>query len=157
MRRAQAFTLIEVIIAVFILMLLLAMAVPSLTGVLADQRLRQSLDSFNRLVREAQNRSISEHRPFLLVWRDSSVELRPEFLLPEDDPNPIATYPLPKGASLTLDLTAALTKEPPAEWIFWATGTCEPATIKFAGRDGVWMANYSPLTATAELKNYAAR
>jgi type II secretory pathway pseudopilin PulG len=157
MRSRLAFTLIEVVIAVFILMLLLAMAVPSLTGVLADKRLRRSLDTFNKMVHQAQERSISEHRPYLIVWRSNGIELRPEVLLKDDDPNPVATFPLERGDSFTLNLTAALTKDPPAEWIFWPSGTCEPATVKFVGRDGTWMANYSPLTAIPELKNYAAR
>lgn len=141
----------------FILMLLLGMAVPSLTGVLADKRLRRSLDTFNKFVRHAQDLSISEHRSYLIVWRDDSLELRPEALLKDDESAPVDTMPVERGDAFTLNLTAALTKDPPAEWIFWPTGTCEPATVKFVGRDGTWLASYSPLTATPELKNYAAR
>src|SRR2546430_10264686 len=53
MRRQRGFTLVEVIIAVFILLLLLTLAVPSLNGVLADKRLHRSLDRFNELVRQS--------------------------------------------------------------------------------------------------------
>ena len=62
-----------------------------------------------------------------------------------------------KGESFALKLTAALSKDPPPEWIFWPTGTCEPANVKFGGRDGTWTASYSPLTARAQLIFYAAR
>jgi type II secretory pathway pseudopilin PulG len=156
-RRSHAFTLIEIVISIFIVMLLLMLAIPSLSGVMADRRLRRSLDGFNRLVYQAQERSTGEHRPYLLVWTNKGIDLRPEALLKGDDAAPVAHYEIEKGDSLNLNLTAALAKDPPAEWVFWPTGTCEPADIKFAGRDGNWTASYSPLTARAQLTAYAAR
>ena len=62
---SRAFTLIEIIIAVAILTVILLMAVPSLEGVFADRKLRVSLDGFNRLVRQAQERSVAERRAVL--------------------------------------------------------------------------------------------
>ena len=56
-------------------LLLLMLAVPSLEGVLADKRLRRSLDRFNDLVRQAQERSVADHRAYLIVWRDKGVSL----------------------------------------------------------------------------------
>ena len=43
MQRRNGFTLIEITIAVVILVVALLIAVPSVTGVLADRRLRRSL------------------------------------------------------------------------------------------------------------------
>ena len=77
MRSRRAFTLIEIAISVFILLLIVMIAVPSLTGVMADHRLRRSLDDFNNLVRQAQERSVSERRPYLLVWSRNTISLRP--------------------------------------------------------------------------------
>ena len=62
MQRLRAFTLIEIALSIFILMLLLMLAVPSLSGVIANRRLKQSLDGFNQLVRQAQERSVTERR-----------------------------------------------------------------------------------------------
>lgn len=156
-RKARAFTLIEVVISIFILMLLIMLAVPSVTGVLADRRLRHSLDSFNKLVYQAQERSIGEHRPYLLVWTTNSVELHPEIALKEDDPKPAAALPLARGESLQLTLPSALVKDPPPQWIFWPSGACEPASVKFTGRDGTWSATYSPLSARSQLSAYVPR
>ena len=133
------------------------LAVPSFTGVLADRRLRRSLDSFNNLVHEAQQRSLAEHRAYLLVVGTKSVELRPEALIKGDDPKPVAEFPIGRGETVKLVLPAALTKDPPAEWIFWPTGTCEPAEVQFAGPNGIWTANYSALSAQPTLTTYAAR
>src|SRR5437660_1309856 len=46
-RRRDGFTLVELAIAVVILVVLMMLAVPSMNGVLADRRLRRSLDAFN--------------------------------------------------------------------------------------------------------------
>jgi prepilin-type N-terminal cleavage/methylation domain-containing protein len=157
MKREAGFTLVEIIIAVVIMLLVLALSVPSLNGVLADRRLRRSLDEVNSMVRNAQERSIAERRSYLIVWRDNQLELEPETLLKGEDPRPVALLKLQKGDSFTLGFPAAVEKKTPAEWIFWSSGNCEPAVVGYRGRDGGWTANYSALTARAELVNYVAR
>jgi type II secretion system protein H len=157
MRREEGFTLVEIMIAVVIMLLVLALSVPSLNGVLADRRLRRSLDELNSLVRQAQERSIAERRSYLIVWLDNQLALRPEVLLKGEDPKPVAILRWQKGDSFKLAFPAALEEEPPAEWVFWSSGNCEPAVVNYRGSDGGWTAKYSALTARAELVNYAAR
>ena len=157
MQRFQAFTLIEIALSIFILMLLLLLAVPSLSGVIANRRLKQSLDSFNQLVRQAQERSVTERRAYLIVWGKSSVVLRPEFFTKDEEEKATSVFRLPKESWLKVSLPVALTDNPPAEWIFWPSGTCEPARVQFKGPAGTWTADYSPLTAQPELTQYAAR
>jgi type II secretory pathway pseudopilin PulG len=156
-RRFRGFTLIEIVLAVFILMLLLLLAVPSLNGVLADRRLRRSLVDFNKLVHQAQERSVTERRPYLIVWGKGSVLVRPEAFVKGEEVKATAEFQLNRGETLKLSLPAALTKRHPPEWIFWPSGTCEPAIVEFQGAFGSWAANYSPLTTRPELTNYAAR
>ena len=157
MQRFRAFTLIEIALSIFILMLLLMLAVPSLSGVIANRRLKQSLDGFNQLVRQAQERSVTERRAYLIVWGKSSVLLRPEVFTKDEEEKPTAVLRLPKGSWIKVSLPAALIGKPPAEWIFWPSGTCEPAIVQFRGPAGTWTADYSPLTAQPELTQYAAR
>jgi type II secretory pathway pseudopilin PulG len=156
-RKSAAFTLIEIVISVFILMLLVLLAVPSVSGVAADRRLRRSLDTFNGMVHEAQQRSMRDHRPYLLVWTDKTIELRREVSVKSEDPAPVNEFRVSRGESLALSLPYALRKEPPAEWIFWPSGSCEPARVTYKGHDGTWTADYSPLTAQAQILYYAAR
>jgi type II secretory pathway pseudopilin PulG len=156
-QRFRAFTLIEIALSIFILMLLLMLAVPSLTGVVASNRLKQSLDGFNNLVRQAHERSVIERRPYLIVWGKNSVLVRPEVLAEGEEDKPAAVLRLNKGTLLRLSLPAALARKYPSEWIFWPSGNCEPATVQFKGPAGFWTANYSPLTAQAEVTQYAAR
>ena len=138
-------------------MLVLLLAVPSLTGVLADRRLRRSLDNFNNLVHEAQQRSLAEHRAYLILVGTKNADVRPEALLNKESPQPVAQFPIGPGEAVKLVLPAALAKDPPPEWIFWPTGTCEPAEVQFTGHDGSWTASYSALSAEPTLTNYAPR
>jgi hypothetical protein len=61
-----------------------------------------------------------------------------------------------KNESFRISFPAALI-DAPAEWIFWPSGNCEPATVSYQGRDGKWTANYSALTARAETVSYVAK
>ena len=133
------------------------LAVPSLSGVIANRRLKQSLDSFNQLVRQAQERSVTERRAYLIVWGKNSVLLRPEVFAEDEEKKPTTVLGLPKGSWIRISLPAALLGKPPAEWIFWPSGTCEPATVRFQGPAGSWTANYSPLTGRPEITTYAVR
>jgi prepilin-type N-terminal cleavage/methylation domain-containing protein len=157
MKSRGGFTLFELIIAVFILVLLLGLAVPSLSGVLADKRLHRSLDRFNTLVREAHERSLAEHRAYVIVWGDQAVSLRPAIFLKAEKHVPIDSVPVSNADKWQVEFPAALTKKPLPEWIFWESGVCEPLRVTFAGRDGLWAAEYSPLSALSEIVAYAPR
>jgi type II secretory pathway pseudopilin PulG len=154
MRRAPGFTLIEIAIAVFILMILMTLAIPSVSGVLADRRLHRSLDAMNDIVRQAQEHSVAERRPYLIAWQRNSIVLRPEAIGKDESNAPTARLALSKGHAFLLRLPAALESDPLAQWIFWPSGTCEPANVSFKGPDGTWEVNYSPLTARPDVVRY---
>ncbi|MGI8436510.1 MAG: pilus assembly FimT family protein [Chthoniobacterales bacterium] len=156
-RRREGFTLIEISISVFILLILLTLAVPSLRGVLKDRRLRRSLDDLNRIVRVAQERSVQERRPYMIEWEKNRLVLQPQALAKDESATPTATLKLQAGDAYRLTLPAALEKNPPPEWTFWPSGTCEPAIVSFKGVDGTWTAKYSALTAHPEITQYVTQ
>jgi type II secretion system protein H len=155
--RSTGFTLVELAVAVLLLVLLMMLAVPSMEGVLADRRLRRSLDGFNAIVREAQARSIAERRPYLIVWFDGKVGLRAEGLAKGENSDPEVKMQLSRTESLKISFPAALLEKPPAEWIFWPSGNCEPAVVKYQGRNGNWTSSYSALTARGEIVAYVTK
>ena len=157
MQRARGFTLIEIALSIFILLLLLVLAVPSFSGVIANRRLKESLDEFNNLVYLAQERSVAERRPYLIVWGKNNLVVRPEAFAEDEEAKAKAEFRLTRGSTLRLSLPAALMEKYPAEWIFWPSGACEPATVRFQGPAGSWTANYSPLTGRPEITSYAVR
>src|SRR2546430_13511820 len=115
MQRCRAFTLIEIIIAVAILTVILLMAVPSFSGVFADRKLRASLDGFNNLVRQAQERSVSEHRAYLIVWGDKDVIVEPEAFAKDEEKKAVAAFALANERELTATLPAVFTSKPTEE------------------------------------------
>jgi len=156
-QRARGFTLIEMALAIFILLLILMLAVPSFSGVIANRRLKQSLDEFNNLVRQAQTRSVTERRPYLIVWGKNNVVVRPEAFAEDEEVKAKAEFRLSRGSTLKLSLPVALSENYPAEWVFWSSGACEPATVRFQGPAGSWTANYSALTGRPDITSYAVR
>ena len=100
---------------------------------------------------------MSERRNYLIVWRDKQFVLRPEGFRQGEERKPAAILAWQKGDSFTLSFPAAIDEEPPSEWVFWPSGNCEPAVVTYRGASGTWKANFSALTARAELKNYAVR
>ncbi len=154
---SSAFTLIEMVIAIFILLLLLGLAVPSLNGVLADRRLHRTLDRFNDMVRIAHERSLADRRALLISWGEHEVALAPAAFRKGESTQPFDRVNFAKGEKWELQLPAALSKRTAPAWIFWESGVCEPARVRYSGPIGNWTAEYSPLNATGELTNYAPK
>jgi hypothetical protein len=141
-----AFTLLEVCLAIFIAVMLLLAAIPSITGVLADQRAKKLFNQFDDLTREASSRAVIERRPYAIEWDDSGVTLRPLAPANPDEAQGIDHVDFGERLAPDLDLPAALLKKPPRIWTFWPTGTCEPAVITCHVPGARWTANYDPLT-----------
>jgi type II secretory pathway pseudopilin PulG len=144
--KRAGFTLFEVVIAVFIGVMIMLAAVPSISGLLEEQRAKKLFTQFDDLARQASTRAVTERRPYVLEWDDSGVTMHP--LAPREDDDPGATGRVDFGEKLAPDLLlpAALEKDPPPVWTFWPTGTCEPATVTCHVPNATWSATYDPLT-----------
>ena len=64
--------------------LLMAVALPSLAGQLSRQRLQGTFDRFDSLVGEARKHSVTDGKPYVLVWKKGGVYLYPADLSNED-------------------------------------------------------------------------
>jgi type II secretory pathway component PulJ len=151
MPRRDGFTLLELCLAIFIALLLISLVVPSLAGMRAEQKLTATFESFDKLVRTAQMRSVQERRPYHFIWEKGAVVLRPIHLRADEEPADIERYELSKERELVIERPAALKKNPPGEWPFWESGTCEPVRITYVGPEGKWVAEYDALTTQGRL------
>ena len=128
--------------------MIIALSVPSIAGLLAEQRLKRSFERFDALASTARVRSVTEQRAQVLVWDKKGISL---VTMEREEKSALAE----SGERLNfegketyqLKRTAALLKNPPSEWVFWRNGTCEPVQIAFQGAAGSWLVNYDPLTA----------
>jgi len=140
------FTLFEICLAIFIGVMIILMALPSLSGVLAGQRAKKLFYQFDDLAREASNHAVTERRPYVLVWDNSGVSSRPLAPASAAEEKGIGRVDFGDKMAPGLELHAALVQKPPRIWTFWPTGTCEPATITCHIADAPWTASYDALT-----------
>jgi prepilin-type N-terminal cleavage/methylation domain-containing protein len=155
--KQKGFTLIEICLAVAIALVMLMIAVPSISGVISKQKADGPFEAFNGMVKQAQSRSLSEGRPYFIAWEEGKtrgqgeIVLRPVVANNEGEVDGVARIPFSEKESYDLAFPAAMMKKTPKQWAFWATGTCEPATIIYKGPDASWTATYNPLTVKAEV------
>jgi prepilin-type N-terminal cleavage/methylation domain-containing protein len=146
MSRRDGFTLLELVLAIAIALMLLTAAIPSIDGLFAEQRLKETHTEFEGLVREAHARSIREKRDFVLVWDPLGIELQPDAPTENDTTAEPMRLNFAKGATITMERLAALEKDPPLEWMFWRSGNCEPVVVTYSGEPGSWIVKYDPLS-----------
>jgi type II secretory pathway pseudopilin PulG len=164
MHRARAgFTLVELMLAVAIAIVILLMAMPSLSGIAQEKRLRESFERFDALARKGQLKAVSEQRAWVLVWQPEGILLQPHEPTPEErlageQPSP-DLLPVTENEVWTLERPASLmpVAQTPKEWIFWRSGTCEPIFVTYDGPDGWWRAQYQPLTGRGDIIDQALK
>jgi len=148
------FTLLEICIVLLLVMMLMAVAIPSVRGVLEGNQSRNSFNNFDELVQDAHTRAISEHRTYVLIWSPKKVILRPDEPTNQAEAEGLRELEIAKDDVLNLFLPASLAqrqgKITAAIWTFWPVGVCEPATIQYKGKLGKWKATYNPFTVQAE-------
>ena len=150
MHRRAGFTLLEICLAIFISLLLITLAVPSIVALLAEQRLKSSFDEFDGFVRTARERSMTERRTYAMSWAEDGIVLVPVERRDTDDPKAEPErFVFAQGETFALERPGALMKKPAPEWIFWRSGLCEEALVTFAGDAGKWSVRYDPLTTHA--------
>ena len=131
---------------------LITLAVPSILGVLGEQRLKRSYEAFDRFVQNAKMKSVRERRDYLMTWDKKGISLVSAESADDaakksaDDDPKSNRFLFGKEESYSLERTAALTGHPAGEWVFWKTGICEPARIAFQGDAGKWTVRYDPLS-----------
>ena len=156
-RRAAGFTLLELMLAIAIAVMLLAIAIPSISGIFAEDALRKSFDEFDAIAQQAQTRAIKEKRTMILVWTKEGIAVVPEVPDPEDIENGPPALPFSESVTLALERPFALVKNPAMEWTFWPSGACEPVRVHYAGDVGEWTAEYEPLTGRGTLLSSVAK
>jgi len=151
--RKNGFTLLEICLALMIGLLLITLAVPSVMGVLAEQRLKRSFEVFDVFVQSAKLKSVHERRDYVMAWDEKGITLKPAGEAQGtagrniDEDVKAEQFTFEKGQIYALERPAALSAHPANEWIFWKSGICEPAQIVFQGNGGKWTVRYDPLTA----------
>ena len=148
MSRRHGFTLLEILLAIVIGMLIISLAVPGVVGMLRQQDLHRTFESFDDFVHAARSKSVMERRDYIMVFDEAGVTLQPADPKGEDADTELERFAFEEGHVYTLDRPVALMKKPAAQWPFWRSGCCEPVRVLYEGPAGTWVAEYNALTAT---------
>jgi len=155
--RCHGFTLIEICLAVFIALMLITVAVPSIQRLLNEQKGTQAYDRFNALAHHAQTLAISERRAYVLDWVKTGILMRPDQPVTQVEASGVDRMDISDKEVCDIDFPAALVKKPTREWIFLPSGACEPASVSYQGNGESWVAEYDPLTLQATFTNHEAK
>jgi type II secretory pathway pseudopilin PulG len=143
--RRSGFTLLEICLALVIIVTVILLIVPSVSGLFAEQRLKRSYERLDQLVAATTIRSMSEKRSYALVWENHGIRSVPLEGKPGSDESSQGLH-WSDDEKFELQLPTALGSRSKAQWVFWSNGTCEPAIIAFQGSAGSWAVRYDPLT-----------
>jgi type II secretory pathway pseudopilin PulG len=160
---SRAFTLVELMLAIAIAIVVLGLAVPSMRGLSAEKRLRETFERFDDFTRKAQLNAVSQQRSWTLIWLEGMISLQPDAPTPEErlagGEGVREDFVFGEDESYMIQRPTSLlpAKDTPGEWTFWRSGTCEPVIIGYSGPAGTWTAQYNPLTGRGELTDEAIR
>jgi prepilin-type N-terminal cleavage/methylation domain-containing protein len=157
MSRRQGFTLLEILLAIMIGMLLLAIAVPSVSGMLREQRLKATYEEFDEFVRKVQARAVKQGKTQVMVWKKEGISVATPDPANGGGPGETGHFAFPEGTLWNLTRPAALVKKPVWEWPFWRSGSCEPVIVTYESPAGSWSLEYDGLTGRAKLLNLEAK
>jgi type II secretory pathway pseudopilin PulG len=147
MRPRSGFTLLELCLAVAIGLLIITMMIPSMSGMFNAQKLQRTFEEFDAFVRDAQKKSITERRDYVMVFEEGAISLEPAEPDENDEGVEMPHLPIAEGADIVIERPVALEKDPAMEWYFWKSGVCEPVIASYKGPLGTWTVQYDPLTA----------
>ena len=151
---ALGFTLLEISLAVVIGLMMLSLAMPSMRGLFAEQRLRERMEQFNQFVGRATELARSSKMEVRLRWEEGGIRMVPEQDLNEDGSvreEGWDFFGLDKEESLVLARTVARDPKAFAEWSFWPEGIREPVELAYAGPGGSWELRFGALIAEPEV------
>ena len=146
-RLRVAFTFLELLLAIALAVLVMALSIPLLGSMFSGDDVEDSFHKFETFAQQAKAKAVKEHRTFLIVWHDEGgLTIEPEILSAEEAEGGAPSFSF-GDAELTLERPAALEKKPLAEWPFWRSGACEPVRVIYKGKEGSWIAEFDALTA----------
>jgi type II secretory pathway pseudopilin PulG len=155
----RGFTLIEVLVSFFLLMLIIGVGALSLSAQSDKKKLVEPASEFKALARKGLQLAISNRRPFAIALREdgfalgeANIRVDNEFPGSDDDEGSSSTiknYQLDDDMRLEVRRWGDKHFRPPDgdSWVFEASGICEPLSVRLYHPAGVIEMEFNPLTA----------
>ena len=161
--RTAGFTLIEIAIVMFLMVMLTLIAVPSVTRFGNENALRSCARELATQARTARRLAIQQQRPYEIRFDEAGFYLAP-FGAGTNLADEVFTD-LPAPHNLSADISWQLTRwaernpsrEKTQRWIFEPSGVCEPVRVRFDRTDSYLELSFHPLTAAVSEEKYEFR
>jgi hypothetical protein len=143
-RSAAAFTLLEMIAVMAVMMLMLGVAAFAMRQAAPDPMVKKPRDELVRLSKLAVRASAIQGRGFAITFDRHGFSLITAESGQSDRVN------LPKGMKMFIKRWGARDWEPADghRWWFGSQGLCEPLSVRLAAEDSAIMLKFNPLTGT---------
>jgi type II secretory pathway pseudopilin PulG len=150
--RVRAFTILEVCVVLFIIAVMFAVAVPTASHLLDEEKLQGPIRELQAFARTARRDAMMEDRPYVVLLLNDSYVLRPADVSKDSGQKPPLTYGLPAGVTFAIKRLGDrdFARNTDASWFFSPNGLCEPIRFLFQ-RKGNWVRfSVDPLTGTMQ-------
>lgn len=155
--RIRGFTLLEIGIVLFILMMLVGIAIPMISSLIAEERLREHARALLLYARTARRLAVSENRPYEILFSEHGFLLQPHLAAGTGNGDVVSSHDLGKEDTYSLERWGdeEFTKPVDQTWIFQPEGICEPIRVHFQDRKNWIEIGFNPLTARAQEETYS--
>jgi prepilin-type N-terminal cleavage/methylation domain-containing protein len=147
---SRAFTLLELIIAMFIVTLLLGVTLTVTREIFGNEELRRTEQQLALFAKTARRHALRENRRYEMIFDEQRVELRPAAEYAEDD-TPLF-FEIPLTVSVQVKRRGNDEWETPRQWVwsFMPDGLCAPNRVRLQ-RGAAWVEEtFNPLTANRQ-------
>ena len=151
------FTLIEILFALFIVSLILAIALPKAGNLLLQEQIRGTARKLELFAKTARTQALKEQRAYHLFFEKNSLVMEPFTQNEKNEKGGTRTsYRLPGSV---VGQTRSWEEEKwekmeTLNWIFQPTGICEPLRFRFS-KEKAWLeTEFNPLTASAQNESF---
>ena len=134
--------------AVAIGMLMLSLAMPSLRGLFAEDRLRERMRQFDEFAGKAAVLARTSHKEVRLCWEPEGVRMVQQETSTEGS-EALQTggdfFTFEKDEEFILSRVSARDPKAAWEWSFWPEGVREPVEVFYKGPGGSWSERFGAL------------
>jgi type II secretory pathway pseudopilin PulG len=137
--RATGFTLLEIIVAMSLMLLIIGIAIPNISGVIAEDKLRRAAAVIETTARQNMLQALNSQQTVLMELSAGAFGTTEEF----------------SGMLLVRRFGESVFRKPKRgeAWEFSPSGICEPIEVRISGPAGQIEMGFDPLTACAKRKS----
>ena len=155
-RSDQGFTLLEMGLVLFILLIIAGMAIPMTTGMIAQERLKGQARELQDYASSARKLAVTENRPYEILLTDKGFSLERYLTGEKAKVDVVRSKKLASNVSYTVQRWGEKGFGKPAResWVFQPDGLCEPIRVHFESKGGWVEYTFNPLTARPRDESY---